>query len=572
MGKIIQKLLIFFIGFVCCLNFDFILAMKPVNKISSPGGQRPILPLLQGSILPHTVINLWPSERALSKGVSLCNQVPGIICITPDEKAVITTHNGKVFYCSFSDEKEKKLLFELPQAKHSPMITMAQKKDGLFIVAAGNYIDAETDTRVGEYVSHYNGCSKVVKSHWPFQQIALNPAGSLLAIAGEKSVEIVDCATDNSETVYFRDNDFGRITDVVMSPHNEFFLVATSNGIICFMSVGIVNESGAINVSRLQKVSTHDYIKKIYWPTLDELLYVADNSEVKFLETRELIEPFREVTDARKQLICVPAENLAIQFSYSPIYDLATADMDGKVASAHWTNSNTVPEDISHVIEVYRKSHKRIEKLLLTVPQLLSKRYDFTTSLGQIHSAINHLWMVTMRNNCVVALRSSGQLLVWSIVKKQLHKKELARGRSTSDNDLVGPVRSLKREAISSRRRGSQPPIYSIGNVSPREDSVHRSDYRVVATSEPALIKKNKSPKKIVTSGASSPRRSRATSPSGSKTERQRGTLYNRLDEDASTDYFIAREHLPQGPQNALDVFGRTLLDDVLNDAARENS
>ena len=127
MGKIIQKLLIFFIGFVCCLNFDFILAMKPVNKISSPGGQRPILPLLQGSILPHTVINLWPSERALSKGVSLCNQVPGIICITPDEKAVITTHNGKVFYCSFSDEKEKKLLFELPQAKHSPMITMAQK-------------------------------------------------------------------------------------------------------------------------------------------------------------------------------------------------------------------------------------------------------------------------------------------------------------------------------------------------------------------------------------------------------------------------------------------------------------
>lgn len=363
---------------------------------------------------PEATIAIFNPKQELERGRQWSKVVPGEVVITPDGKGVVISESGKVRRSLFDGMHGCETIIEHPKVKHSPMITMAQKNDGsLLVVSAGNYINQEKK-RVAEYILFCNGLSKLKKLDWPIQAISLDSCGKNLAIAGQRSVDVVDLETDKNTTSFFKynGNPENWIVDIAINPEGRAVIAVGSKGGVQWMYLSKNND--VIKLSNLKYAVSNDDIKKIYYPSYKELLYVTYDGNVKIIDMNDLLEPSGE--EIRQTTV----------FAHSTVYDMVVADPSEHVSTAHWTNNTKVAA--RYKIKVYRKSSECTERFILELPEL-EERYSYITELGQYGSGIGHLLHVALRDKYVVALATDGKMRVWSLPEKnticsEVDKKE----------------------------------------------------------------------------------------------------------------------------------------------------
>jgi hypothetical protein len=155
----------------------------------------------------------------------------------------------------------------------------------------------------------------------------------------------------------------------------------------------------------------------------------------KIIKTKALVEPYQDMQDGRNQTISVPKTDLAQKFSYSPLYNLVAVDPVG-FAAAYWTCNTTLSENIYRKIKVCRKNNDVIENFTLEVP-FLEETYDFRAETGQLSKDKNHVLLVAIRGNTVVAFTTGKKILKWSLINRQEDKEiEINQEECLSDVEV----------------------------------------------------------------------------------------------------------------------------------------
>jgi len=406
-------------------------------------------------IKPERTITIFDPTQELLLDKPWRKVVPASVMITPDGKGFVIGEYGQVRHSLFESKigNVPKVIIEHACAKeYAPMIAMAQKKDGsLLVVSAGNYINSEKK-RVAEYIIFRNGWCKTEKLDRSIQTIAIDSHGKKLAIAGQRSVVVVDLEGNQTDEVFFKGlaKSESWIVDIaVYKTGHSIIGVGSQNGL---QLLSLTKKNDEMDLCTLKQVESADVIKKIYYPTLEELLYLTQDGEAKTIDMYHLFD------------IDNDQEIKAIHFAHPSSYDKVVADPSGYITTAHWTNN----VKSNHKIKVYRKNNKCIEKFILEMPTI-TERYDYVTEFGNRAHGIGHLLHVAVRGNVVVALATDGKMRVWSLPgecsfykqgdnKEELHER-LSEMISSSSRDTI--TSSSSKDTIISSGSGKISPSHS---------------------------------------------------------------------------------------------------------------
>jgi len=345
--------------------------------------------------------------------------------ITPDNKGILLTERGKVKRLLFDDEHCcVKTLIEHPCAtKNFPLIAMAKKKDGsLIIVSAGNYKNAKNNNKIAEYILYHNEWSKVKKLEEPIQAISLDSSGKKLAIATQYYVKIIDLKTDREDEVSFQELNKNNnwIVDIAVDKKGDSIIgVGSQNGV---QLMSLIKNDNKLDLATLKQVKNVEVIKKIYYPTLAELLYLTQDGKAKIIDMYDLLEPNGEYVKTT-------------DFSQPFGYDRVVADSTDYITTAHWAEKNSK-------IEIYRKNHSCVERFILEISSL-QDRYDYIGKCGQYTSDTGHILHVAICGKLVIVLTTDGGMRLWSLpeeryIYSQTNKEELLKQvAELNPNDFV---------------------------------------------------------------------------------------------------------------------------------------
>jgi hypothetical protein len=385
-------------------------------------------------------MTIFDPKKELERGNSWSKVVPGSITITPDGKGVVIGDCGRVRYCPFdreNDDDNPETIIEHRCVTHTPIIDMAQKKDGsLLIVSAGNYINLE-QKRVSEYVLFCKGMSKIQKLDWSIQAIALDSCGKMLAISGRREVVVIDLETDKSSRETFKgiaNHNENWIVDIAINPLGKAVVSVGSQSGIQWMSL-LRNNDGNIDLANLKQVVSGDIIKKIYYPSAEDLLYVTHNGGAKTIKIEDLLGSTGDDI------------NKTTEFSHPWGYDMVVADSSDHIATAHWTNYKDGVNGAHRKIKVYCGNKDSVaEQFVLEIPTL-DERYDYITEFGQSASGVGHLLHIALRGKQIVALATDGKMRVWSLpVKHESYDNTREEFyRKLEELKAVVPVKEKKR-------------------------------------------------------------------------------------------------------------------------------
>jgi len=161
----------------------------------------------------------------------------------------------------------------------------------------------------------------------------------------------------------------------------------------------------------LKYIKNAEVIKKIYYSTFAELLYLTQDGKAKIINISDLFEPNEEYV-------------VTTDFSQPSGYDKVIADSTEYITTAHWTEKNSK-------IEVYRKNFNCVEKFILEIPSL-QDRYDYVGKHGQYTSGTGYILHVAIRGKLVLVLTTDGNIRLWSLpeehyICKQSEKEELLK-------------------------------------------------------------------------------------------------------------------------------------------------
>lgn len=329
-------------------------------------------------------------------------EVPKNILIIPDGSGVLFGNNGRVSRILLNNEKDVKpeVIIEHRFVKHTPLIKVAKKKDGsLLIVSAGNYV-TENNRRVSEYIIWQNGFTTMTELEWPIQAIDLDLYGTKFAIASESYVTLIDLETskyNESRTRVVNKHD-NCITDVALHPEGTGLIVVASQKGVNIISI-FKKDNDTVNLSHLIQGVISDIIKNIYYPSVEELLYITHDNQVKQINMHDLM----EVNGGDIKVI--PLEVLSL-------YQKVTIDQGIGSAVAYWNSGTKVIKDILCKIQVYRKNNQGFEKFMLDASPI-KERYNYIAKFGERRVGIGQLLDVVLRDDYVAALDTDGQLKVW---------------------------------------------------------------------------------------------------------------------------------------------------------------
>ena len=481
------------------------------------------------SLKSHKTISIFNPKKELEIDTPWSDVVPSSIMITPDNKGIIIAERGRVRRSYFTDKYDAnpKIIIEHHcQVKHSPMVAMSQKRDGsLLIVSAVNYTNSEKK-RVSEYILFCNDWSKTKKLDWPIQAISLDLYGENLAIAGHLFVKYIDLERDKSDQVFFKNNNRESwIVDIAMNAEGNAIVVAGSQGEVQWMVTSKVEN--IIDVSNLKQIMINDNIKKIYYPTINELLYLTDDGKAKIISMASLIENNGE-------------EIKETVFADSLLYDKVAADLRGHISTAHWTNSiRSADQDIRRKIEVYRKAQDCCEKFILEM-RALPERYDYLTELGQRESGISHLLHVVLQGNNVGVLTTDGKLRLWSLPENSSISVE--NNTVLTESEIVCQSKDdtlPKRKSSGSSKNGKSTVVSSLDTSDPALKKISPRLIQLFKTS-PGSSKEN-SP---ISSRENSPGRSLNTSDSDIAVGGRKSSTHSLNTSDSETTV-VSRKRKP---------------------------
>lgn len=387
------------------------------------------------SLKPEKIITIFNPKKELEIGRLWYEVIPGNIMITPDDKGVVIGVRGQVLYSSFdkTDDRDPELIIEHPRVTHSPMITMAKRRDGsLLIVSAGNYINSEKKA-VAEYIiySSSHGYSKLHKLDWPIQAISVDSLGETLAIAGLHAVKVIDCVINKTDMASFKKR-FGSenwIIDIAMNPEGNAVVAVGNEKSEAIQWMMLTKVENKVDVQNLKQIDSKDSIEKIYYPSSQEIFYVTRDGKAKIVDVYDVLE------NTGEELKAVSFFDLSV---HAPLYDMVVGDPSEHVATAHWTNNLRLSEEIRKKIEVYckDKNNNYIQKFILEIPAL-EERYVYVTPLGQQASGIGHLLNVALRARHVVALASDGKMRLWQLPENLLSEQFKNREEDCSEKKIA---------------------------------------------------------------------------------------------------------------------------------------
>jgi hypothetical protein len=397
--------------------------------------------LQESSFQAKKVITIFDSKKTLETGRIWNEIVPGHILITPDEKGVVISDHGRVRYGSF-DAGTLEVIIKHHDVGNIPLIATAQKQDGsLLVVSAGNYHSKQEDRFVAEYAVYSNGDSRFHNIDFPIQAISLNTSGDILAIAELYSVMVIDLNTNKKNKATFKHRlDAGHwIVDIAINPKGDGIIVAGNHGDIQWMSY----DEDAL--SNIKQVKTSDKIKKIYYPRLEDLLYVTDQGEAKIGKIDQLIEIDN---DQILDTVC---------FAKLSTYDNVVADLSEQVAVACWTHDIKMDQDTRQKIKIYRKDDTRIDKFILKLCDW-EESYNYRTLSGTCDSGVGHLLHVAFRGKSVAALATDGTLYLWPLPEKNVICNEVEKKDQdfrTKLEELKAASRAKEKDMVKRKRSNS---------------------------------------------------------------------------------------------------------------------
>lgn len=366
----------------------------------------------QSCLKPEKIISVFDAKKELKMRRSWDNMMPGDIMIMPDNEGILLTERGKVQQLLFKYEPSSlKILIEHPCAtKNFPLIAMAQRKDGLIVISAGNYKSKQNNKHLAEYIIWQNERCKTNKLGESIQAITLDHSGRKLAIATQCSVKIIDLKSNQEKEIPFpelcKNNCW--IVDIAVDKEGDSIIgVGSDNG----LKLTLIEDDNKRDLVMLKHLKSSEIIKKIHYSTQAELLYLTQDGKAKIINMCDLLEPQDENVTTT-------------DFSQVFDYDNVIADSTEYIVTAHWSEKN-------NKIEVYRKNNSCTEKFILEIPALYN-RYDYVGKYGEYTSGIGHIVQIAIRGKRVVVLTTDGNIYLWSLpqgyyICKQSDKEELLK-------------------------------------------------------------------------------------------------------------------------------------------------
>jgi hypothetical protein len=437
----------------------------------------------------ETPLPLFLSKTLSERGKLWDEIVPGDIIITPDETGMIMSDHGRVRHFHFNTGKSDVIIAH-HCIKNIPLIAVAQKQDkSLLVVSACNYHSEQDNKYVAEYAVYTDEfCRFGPQMDSPIQAISLNASGDLLVIADLVFVTLIDLNKKGRNQALFTRKIFDgshRIVDIAMNEKGDGIVIAGSHGDVQQMLYG---QSHLKPLANVKQVNTTDKIKKIYYPSAEEILYLTDQGKAKIVKTSELNEK-----DLNQQID-------TIHFTELPEYNKVTADLGDQITVAYWTDSIKISQEvrqktnISHregseskfieipAVKIYRKDGEgRMSEFTLELSDV-EKLYNYRTIFGTLDEGIGHLLHVALRGNTVIALATDGRIRVWSLpeknksnIKPEVIEPEMRatedraqiKGRSHSANTNKNPLTGSNGEQSKDSPRRGRPSSKSVTQSSP---------------------------------------------------------------------------------------------------------
>ncbi len=463
----LSKITLFF-----CLYTSIAFSMEIIPEVLSVVQQKV-------EFFPKKTISLFDPKKESEKGRLWDEVVPGELIVTPDEKGVIITDHGRVRYAQF-DTGNIDVIIKHQCIKKIPLVAVAQKQDGsLLVVSVCNYYSEQDNKNVAEYAVYSHGSSRFHHLQSPIQAISLDATGDILAMAILSSVMVMNLNTKETKEAFFKKKNFlddtHWIVDIAMHPIRKWIVIAGSHEDIQWLSYDD-------KLSNDKQVKTTDKIKKIYYPSVEEILYLTDRGEAKVVKMAELME--------KDNNFIVDTVSLATSLKY----DKVVADLSEQIAVAYWTNNIKMAHNIRQKIKMYRKDDMRIDKIILNFSDL-EDLYNYRTSSGKQDFGIGHLLHVALRGKTIVALATDGKMRLWSLgeqnkysIEPEIIKKE-SRGRSNSikhmSSNSSGGDEQLKNDRIVSQKSrpfsGKNPQSWSfISSRRSRENSPNTNEKEII--------------------------------------------------------------------------------------------
>lgn len=376
------------------------------------------------------IIRIFKPQQAFKAGTPWRKVIPTKILMTPDSESLIIAEYGCVRHCLF-DKKEdnSKIIIEHTQGKqYPPMIAVDQKKDGSMMVFSVNNYASDKNERLAECIIFCNGFSKKQSLDMPIQVIAAGGYGRLLAVAGQHDIKVIDVETDKSSQASFRfphvDNNW--IVDMAMHGEGKALIAAGNNGNIQWFSIG--QDHNSVKIDHVKSIKVHHDIRNIYYPSNDELFYVACDGKIKSFSLDNILMTNNE--------------------------DMKTNDFD-QLTDEEWFFANhfvsakvCCPKNVNlskqasvTTIKVFRKNDKDQDEFFFEVPHL-QDRYNYITDEGKFASAEGHLLYAIVGSKYVVALATDGELRVWKAPSKNIVNNNITG--SKVELDSIGSLENIK--------------------------------------------------------------------------------------------------------------------------------
>ncbi len=418
-------------------------------------------------------IPVFKPEDWVKAGISWIH--PRHIVMRPDGRGAFFAMPGVIYYVDFHNftPKDPHPVIEIPGTTFFPLYAVARNGDDLIVVAIGNYAKNQADIIkhcAKCVVAHCTLAAKVINtSHdvfskiiqeskdFPFavQAIALNKAGTLLAMCHNDDVEIIDIATwRNKINKFFPRDSSNQLIDVAM---NE---TAT-----CVVILNILNRIHMLDFKRLTMNDSDDNpisfldlkavtladdtdsIQKVCFLNGDrevDLLYVTKLGVVKIIKLVDCLE--NPGGDVRSHI-----------FSHVNSCERAAVDQKGEHTTIHWTKNKTNSDDIRSQLIIRRENNTAVEEYMLRVPDL-PRTYNYVTKMGQTASAPSWVIEAAACGVRVAAITSDGYMSIWELPKKttvpteaearesrpvlaQKDKDSFSRRRSVSSTDVIQVIK-----------------------------------------------------------------------------------------------------------------------------------
>ena len=452
----------------------------PMQAMESEGGPKvPAFP--RNTVMQQKKIRFFDPAKLMNNGIKWNDAAPKKMLIAPNKQGAFVGTQGKVYYVNFGEffGADPHLLIQHIDKTAMPMFDVVEKPDHQMLVSICNYKN-EDNKRVAQCIISRNvinpnvaknshnlfttTCENIVLNK-PIQAMALTFDGTMLAMAQDSFIEVLNLATGKSMTskfvlpIFERNETDTAIVDIAVKNCSGRVTIAAanSNGVINIKQMLFKQKSSSEEVKELtlshikEMVCGDKSIQKIGLIGDDcDLFYTLPDGTTKIIRAHDWVEISGTIMNAvvKNYIFC-----------RNELCKKVAADQRYQCATIHWPKKRE-----GLIMEVVRENDHMIEKFSLIANDDAQSTCNCIGKGGQDKTVPLYILVAALKDERAAAIFADGYLRFWTLPAKDQKPTEEDVARA---NDHVG----MRKMAMLDVQRNNSVPVDQIKHKLVRERS-----------------------------------------------------------------------------------------------------